>query len=192
MTVYVDDWQQQARVGRLNTSWSHLTIGAADDLAELHAFARRIGLRRAWFQGEPGHRWPRQHYDLTESKRARAIAAGAVAIPFREAARQRSAALAAHRALRAAGEADPPAWVAPASEPLTYLHRVDATAVPDLAAPVPSHGAAVCGRPFLVAEGWIVTERRGEDGLCAVCCFPEAAAAAERRRAAEATEGVLF
>jgi hypothetical protein len=85
MTVYVDDWRQPARVGRLNARWSHLTVGPDDDLAELHAFAARIGLRRSWFQNEP---WPRQHYDVTESKRQEAIRAGAVAITWREAGKQ--------------------------------------------------------------------------------------------------------
>ena len=81
MTVYVDDWQQPTRVGRLNAKWSHLTVGPFDDLAELHEFAQRIGLQRRWFQGKP---WPRAHYDVTESKRQQALAAGAVAITWRE------------------------------------------------------------------------------------------------------------
>src|SRR5690348_16959577 len=79
--IYVDDWQQQARVGRHNTRWSHLTCGPFDDLAELHEFAARIGLRRSWFQAKP---WPRAHYDVTEPKRQQALAAGAVAITWRE------------------------------------------------------------------------------------------------------------
>lgn len=73
MAVYVDklrDWGW-----RLGPS-CHLT---ADTLAELHAFARRLGLRRAWFQGRPG-RW---HYDLTASRRTAAVAAGAVELDDR-------------------------------------------------------------------------------------------------------------
>lgn len=85
--MYVDDWRQQARVGRLSARWSHLTAGPDDDIAELHAFAARIGLKRSWFQDRP---WPRQHYDVTESKRRQAIIAGAVPITWREAGRQRS------------------------------------------------------------------------------------------------------
>jgi hypothetical protein len=78
MSVYVDDMRLQARVGRINARWSHLT---ADTPAELHAFAARIGLRRAWFQDKPGGRW---HYDVTDSKRAQAIAAGAHPIGYRD------------------------------------------------------------------------------------------------------------
>ncbi len=90
MTVYVDDWRQPARVGRITARWSHLMVGPGDDLEELHAFAARIGLRRAWFQDKP---WPRAHYDVTDSKRQQAIAAGAVPVAWKEAARQRSHAL---------------------------------------------------------------------------------------------------
>jgi hypothetical protein len=43
------------RVGRVTARWSHLTVGPDGDLAELHAFAAAIGLRRAWFQDKP---WP--------------------------------------------------------------------------------------------------------------------------------------
>jgi hypothetical protein len=94
MTVYVDDWQQQARIGRLNTKWSHLTVGPFDDIAELHEFAARIGLQRRWFQDKP---WPRQHYDVTESKRQQAIAAGATSITWRDGGKQRTRALDARR-----------------------------------------------------------------------------------------------
>jgi hypothetical protein len=94
MTVYVDDWRQRARVGRITATWSHLTVGPQDDLNELHAFAARIGLRRSWFQDKP---WPRAHYDVTESKRQQAIAAGAVSITWREAGQQMLKALTAVR-----------------------------------------------------------------------------------------------
>jgi ribA/ribD-fused uncharacterized protein len=56
------------------TRWCHL-IADTDD--ELHMFAARIGLRRAWAQ-QPGTAW--SHYDLTPGKRAQAVAAGAVEI----------------------------------------------------------------------------------------------------------------
>ena len=94
MTVYVDDWRQLARAGRITDWWSHLTVGPDDDLAELHAFAERIGLRRAWFQDKP---WPRAHYDVTDSKRRQAITAGAVPVTWREAARQRTRAIDARK-----------------------------------------------------------------------------------------------
>ncbi len=85
MTVYVDDWRQWAQVGPVEGRWSHLT---ADDDDELHQFALRLGLRREWFQDH--HRDPtRHHYDVTEPTRIRAIAAGAQAVTWREAARAR-------------------------------------------------------------------------------------------------------
>ena len=77
MTVYVDNWRQPARIGRLSARWSHLT---ADSPAELHTFAACLGLRRAWYQ-DKGHRW---HYDVTESKRRQAITLGARPIGWRE------------------------------------------------------------------------------------------------------------
>lgn len=63
---------------------AHLT---ADTLEELHAFARRIGLKRAWFQDK---RVP--HYDLSPGKRELALKHGAVFVPGREQARKRLAA----------------------------------------------------------------------------------------------------
>jgi hypothetical protein len=90
MTVYVDDWRQRARVGRITARWSHLTVGPGDDLEELHVFAARIRLRRSWFQDKP---WPRAQYDATDSKRQQAIAAGPVPVTWRDAARQRSRAV---------------------------------------------------------------------------------------------------
>lgn len=86
MTVYVDDYRLPARVGRLSGRWSHLTVGPFDDVAELHEFAARIGLRRSWFQDKA---WPGAHYDVTDSKRHEAITAGASAVTWREAARMR-------------------------------------------------------------------------------------------------------
>jgi hypothetical protein len=81
VTVYVDDMRMPAQVGRLRARWSHL-VTDSPDLSELHAFAASIGLRRSWFQEDrqgprdPGH----PHYDVTDSKRALALAAGAVPI----------------------------------------------------------------------------------------------------------------
>jgi hypothetical protein len=106
MTVFVDDFRVQARVGRLSARWSHLTVEPDGDLAELHAFAARIGLKRSWFQGPPKHRHP--HYDVTESKRQEAIAAGAVAITWREAGRMLAEA-GRRRRMREAGQAFPAA-----------------------------------------------------------------------------------
>jgi hypothetical protein len=66
VTVYVDDWRQQARAGQVSARWSHPFARPDDDVAELHAFAAWLGLRRAWFQDRP---WPRQHYDVAETRR---------------------------------------------------------------------------------------------------------------------------
>lgn len=67
MSVYVDDMM----VCIPNRNWrypesAHLF---ADTNEELHAFAAKLGLRRAWFQDNP--RLP--HYDLTRNKRHAAI-----------------------------------------------------------------------------------------------------------------------
>ena len=69
MTVYVDDaiWAWQGR------RWCHLL---ADDIDELHRFARALGLNRTSYQGPPKTSAP--HYDLTAFERRRAIALGAV------------------------------------------------------------------------------------------------------------------
>jgi hypothetical protein len=100
VTVYVDDFRVPARVGRLSAKWSHLTVGPFDDVAELHEFAASIGLKKSWFQAKG---WPRDHYDVTESKRLEAIAAGAEAVTWRVAAAMRTAALAARKAGEAPG-----------------------------------------------------------------------------------------
>jgi hypothetical protein len=50
----------------------------ADTPAELHAMADRIGVARRWFQQPPkASFW---HYDIAKSKRALAVAAGAIEV----------------------------------------------------------------------------------------------------------------
>lgn len=73
MTVYVDD--SVHRYGRM--IMCHMV---AVDLDELHAMADRIGVDRKWFQDPRTMRVSRPHYDIAKSKRALAIAAGAVAV----------------------------------------------------------------------------------------------------------------
>lgn len=76
MTVYVDDMLRPARVGRIQSRWSHLM---ADTTAELVAFAKEVGLREEWIQHPGTHR---EHFDLTEGRRRVALAAGAVPISY--------------------------------------------------------------------------------------------------------------
>lgn len=100
MTVYVDDWRQKATVGRHTSRWSHLFSDASDE--ELHAFAERIGLKRSYFQKAGDPIQLRRHYDVTESKRRAAVAAGATEITWRDAGRMRNAEVDRLRAAREA------------------------------------------------------------------------------------------
>lgn len=79
MTVYVDDmWRYPlGRFGRMKMS--HLMADTDD---ELHAMAARIGVARKWHQDKG--RWADSHYDIALSKRALAVAAGAVEITLKE------------------------------------------------------------------------------------------------------------
>lgn len=86
MTVYVDEiiqWPTNIRCFKAGSC--HMS---ADTLEELHAVARKIGLRREWFQD---HR-TMPHYDLTPTRREAALRAGAVFVSGREQARKRRAA----------------------------------------------------------------------------------------------------
>lgn len=55
-------------------------VAKQTDLEVLHEFAKKLGLRREWFQA----RGTFPHYDLTPNKRVQAIALGAVDIQTRE------------------------------------------------------------------------------------------------------------
>lgn len=77
MTVYVDD--MRAKFGRL--IMCHMI---ADTDEELHAMAQRIGVARRWHQKPGTHQ---SHYDICLTKRALAVAAGAVEITMRDTAR---------------------------------------------------------------------------------------------------------
>lgn len=61
MTIYVDNERILWR-GKL---WCHLV---ADSLNELHQFACKVDLQRAWFQCKASY----PHYDVTTSVRDRA------------------------------------------------------------------------------------------------------------------------
>ncbi|KVZ18598.1 hypothetical protein WT88_29385 [Burkholderia stagnalis] len=75
MAVYIDD--MRARFGRM--VMCHML---ADTDAELHAMADKIGVARRWHQAPPRHD---SHYDIALSKRALAVAAGAIEITWRQA-----------------------------------------------------------------------------------------------------------
>ena len=60
--------------------WSHLVSDTSEE--ELHAFAARLGLKRAWFQGRP--KASAAHYDVTASKYELAIKLGAIPVTSRE------------------------------------------------------------------------------------------------------------
>lgn len=65
--IYVDPLRHYPRK---RDKWCHMATDG--DLAELHAFAAEIGLKRHWFQGGR-----LSHYDLKAGKRAQAIQKGA-------------------------------------------------------------------------------------------------------------------
>lgn len=66
-----------------NWKWDQACHLFADSDAELHAFARSLGLRREWFQDGAG-RNRMHHYDLTVGMRAKAVRMGAVEIGWRD------------------------------------------------------------------------------------------------------------
>lgn len=78
MSVYVDPLfgttpYRKSENERWN--WQHACHLIADTEEELHAFASRLGLQRAWFQPKSS-----PHYDLTANKRAQALRLGAVEV----------------------------------------------------------------------------------------------------------------
>ena len=78
MGVYVDDLRPVMR----NKSWPYHTAChlVADTVSELHAFARKLSLRRSWYQSNNNNL---PHYDLTENKRGQAVRFGALEITDR-------------------------------------------------------------------------------------------------------------
>ncbi|RWX67463.1 DUF4031 domain-containing protein [Mesorhizobium sp. M2A.F.Ca.ET.039.01.1.1] len=76
MSVYVDN--MRAPFGKM--VMCHMW---ADTRAELFAMADRIGVQHKWFQRPPGTGLPGmdaswEHFDIAQSKRALAVAAGAI------------------------------------------------------------------------------------------------------------------
>ena len=98
MAVYVDELRGydtdsiKPEARRYGRQWCHLT---ADTEEELHAFAARLGLRRAWYQvgGRKAWHWYLSHYDLVPSKRALAVRLGAEEVKLREMAERFAAEL---------------------------------------------------------------------------------------------------
>ena len=78
--IWVDDMRRPARPagyrGRGTPRWSHLF---AETPAELAEFARRLGLSPSWLQYAGTHR---EHFDVTDTVRRRALQAGAVPISY--------------------------------------------------------------------------------------------------------------
>jgi hypothetical protein len=74
MTVYVDDMHTtpMGQFGRMKMC--HMV---ADTTEELLAMADRIGVNRKWLQKPGTHH---EHFDVAMSKRAEAVAAGAVEV----------------------------------------------------------------------------------------------------------------
>lgn len=67
MAILVDELREYPGAALPFSAWCHMATDG--DFGELHAFAARLGLRRAWFQ--------RDHYDLPAHGRAAAVALGA-------------------------------------------------------------------------------------------------------------------
>jgi predicted kinase len=67
MAILVDELREYPGVTLPFSVWCHMATDGSFE--ELHAFAARLGLRRAWFQ--------RDHYDLPAHGRAAAVALGA-------------------------------------------------------------------------------------------------------------------
>lgn len=85
MTVYVDNARIPARAGRTTGRWSHLTADTEDELV---AFATsRLGLQPGWLQRCKARcgrgPCPHWHFDVTDTKRAQALASGAQPIDIR-------------------------------------------------------------------------------------------------------------
>lgn len=87
--ILIDDMRMWAKVGRTAGHWSHLTADV--DPAELHHFAHRLGLARAWYQERCktrcvpiGGTCPHWHYDVLDRLRLEALRLGAVPISYRQ------------------------------------------------------------------------------------------------------------
>lgn len=83
MTVYVDD-MSDISMGEFKTKSGRtykMSHCIADTKEELLAMMSKIGVELKWIQYEGT--W-KEHFDITKSKKALAIKAGAVAIPIKQ------------------------------------------------------------------------------------------------------------
>lgn len=91
MVTAAEPGTQAHRVGARNGhEWCHLWTDGTD--AQLVEFARKIGMRPEWLQRS---RRGLVHFDLTPGRRAKAIAAGAVALERHDAVANQRRCLAA-------------------------------------------------------------------------------------------------
>ena len=72
MTVYVDSLFGYVHKKK---KYCHMMTDNSD-ISELHTFAKKIELKRCWFQAHKFH----PHYDLTDGMRYKAIINGAVLV----------------------------------------------------------------------------------------------------------------
>ena len=72
--ILVDKLRNYGFTGAKKGRWCHMASDV--DTKELHVFAKKMGLGR--------HRFHRGHYDLRLPQRAKAIAAGAQEVSFRD------------------------------------------------------------------------------------------------------------
>lgn len=70
MTIYVDRLRRYP--GKMH-EWAHLV--SDESMEELHAFAKRIGMKAQWFQGD--------HYDVQTTMHWKAQQAGAILVDTR-------------------------------------------------------------------------------------------------------------
>jgi len=78
VAVYVDDMYAKFRRMKM----CHMT---ADTEEELHAMAKKIGMKRAWHQSGENHSV--SHYDVGMGLRAHAVRNGAIEITLRQLAK---------------------------------------------------------------------------------------------------------
>jgi hypothetical protein len=102
VTVYVDNYKAAVPVANgarvVRGVWCHMT---ADTREELDAMADTIGMKRDWIQA--AGTW-KEHYDVTLTRRRRAVLAGAVEVSSLE--HVRSFLLPRRRAAEALGVTD--------------------------------------------------------------------------------------